>query len=266
MRKDEFVTGEEWAYRPGCQLGTPAQRVGLVAMPNRKGPVKVKVRHLDGELEGMDEFVSARHLLCPWKRWKRVERDEKKHREFLEHMDHEEEIERTLLQAVSAVLASSGEDLMADEHRNFTRFWDVQLPGLKRVVQRAGLAEFPKQGRTSYESLDGSLYLPNVQLIELAMAFAKVEPETVNLFLDLEEQELLREGYQYGEFYPHRRVLQQRPAWALARQWAAGAQGRDHLTEEAGRLRGLLSQAIRELRGVGEERTAARLERALEGR
>jgi hypothetical protein len=48
MRKDEFVAGAEWAYRRGTTLGAPAHRVALVAMPTRKGQIKVKVRHVEG--------------------------------------------------------------------------------------------------------------------------------------------------------------------------------------------------------------------------
>jgi hypothetical protein len=36
MRKDEFKVGEEWAYRSKQQLGAPASRVQLIAMPARK--------------------------------------------------------------------------------------------------------------------------------------------------------------------------------------------------------------------------------------
>lgn len=78
MRKEEFVAGEEWAYRRERRLGAPANRVALVAIPSRKGPIKVKVRHLEGELEGMEEFISSHHLRCRWKEWRKVKRDEAK--------------------------------------------------------------------------------------------------------------------------------------------------------------------------------------------
>ena len=266
MRKDEFVAGEEWAYRQGQQLGTPASRVELVAMPKRKGRVKVKIRHLEGELEGMEEFVNPEHLRCPWKGWWKVERDEAKEQTFLEYMAHQGELERAVTQAATAVLLSSGEDLLLDEHRNYSIKWGEQVTGLERVADRAGV-----EGRTwtrlpSFTDRNGGLYVQHTYLVQLAMAFAKAEPETVNLYLDVEEQELLREGYQFGELYPHRRVLQQRPAWALARQWTAGADGRDHLLEEKRRLERLLYDAIGALKDAGEERKATRLERAWRGR
>lgn len=100
-------------------------------------------------------------------------------------------------------------------------------------------------------------------LLDVALAFAQAEPETVNLYLDMEEQELLQKGYASGERYLHKWVLEQKPAWALARSWANKGGSRDHLREEMERLRGLVHQAVRELREAGRERVAARLERAL---
>ena len=57
MTKQEFKEGEVWAYRSPKALGTPAAQVALVFLPNRKGAVKVKVRHVEGDLAGMEEFV-----------------------------------------------------------------------------------------------------------------------------------------------------------------------------------------------------------------
>ena len=114
--------------------------------------------------------------------------------------------------------------------------------------------------------MEGDLYVPNTALIDLAIAFAKAEPETVNLHLDLEEKELMEEGYRFGELYPHRQALKMKPSWAVAHQWAAGAEGRDHLREENQRLRRLLHGAVQALKGAGEDRQAARIERALNGR
>jgi hypothetical protein len=88
----------------------------------------------------------------------------------------------------------------------------------------------------------------------------------VNLYLDNEEQKLLQEGYAFGERYKHEWLLEQKPAWALARSWASDAGGRDHLYEELERLRRLVREAVKALRDAGNDRAAARLERALAGR
>ncbi len=69
MRADEFHAGAHWAYREKRALGTPASKVQLVMWvprkpPSRKAP-QVKIRHVDGDLTGMEEFVSPSRLFCP---------------------------------------------------------------------------------------------------------------------------------------------------------------------------------------------------------
>ena len=66
VRKDEFKEGQRWALRRTRGLGDPATQVELLPWPQVKPP-KVKVRHLDGELKGLEEFVRPTALLCPWK-------------------------------------------------------------------------------------------------------------------------------------------------------------------------------------------------------
>ena len=66
MRADEFHAGAHWAYREKRALGTPASKVQLVMWvptkpPSRKAP-QVKIRHLDGDLTGMDQAPVASQL------------------------------------------------------------------------------------------------------------------------------------------------------------------------------------------------------------
>ena len=266
MRKDEFEEGAEWAYRPTRSLGSPAARVALVAIPARKGPIKVKVRHVDGDLEGMEEFVHSTHLICRWKDWAKVERDERKEASFLDYMESQPEVDRVVIQAASAVLLSSGEDLLLDDFRNYTRVYDSQVAGLERVAARAGVADQPWRQWPCFRNRNGDIYTPVSILVDLALAFAKAEPETVNLYLDVEEKGQLEAGYAYGERYRHEWLIKSKPAWALARSWTFRDGARDHLREEVRRLQHLLHEAVAALRTAGDERTAARLGRALKGR
>lgn len=94
------------------------------------------------------------------------------------------------------------------------------------------------------------------------MRFAQAEPETVNLYLDNQEQELLQQGYGFGERYKHEWLLEKKPAWALARSWAVNGGARDHLREELACLQELSREAIAALRAAGEAHTADRLQRA----
>ena len=266
MRKDDFKAGEEWAHRASQSLGAPAARVELLALPNRKGHTKVKVRHVEGELAGLEEFVHITHLRCRWKDWKKVERDEAKESAFLNYMSAQPDMDKTVSQAATAVLTSSGEDLYVDEYRNYTRFFQGGAAALERVAARAGVTDKPWDGPHSFRNRDGDLYLPSSALLDLALAFARSEPETVNLYLDTEEQELLQEGYAFGERYKHKWVIEQKPAWALARAWAAKHGARDHLKDELKRLQRLVREAVAALRDAGNDRMANRLERGLQGK
>jgi len=264
MRKDEFIAGEEWAYRREQQLGLPAARVQLVAMPNRKGAVKVKVRHMDGELEGMEEFVTPTHLRCRWKDWKLVERDEKKEIAFLQHMSDEPPIDHVVAQAASEVLLATGEDLLILERRsNYTKLWDIQIPGLERVAQRCGLTEQAWTKWPSFKDRDGHYLVPTQVLIDIAIAFAQAEPETVHLHLDHEANLLLEDQDQWGR---DRRsnMIQAMPAHTLARHWAGGMREHKYLVERVRELELLVEYTITALEASGETRKAHYARRRLE--
>ena len=138
------------------------------------------MRHAEGELEGLEEFVAATRLVCRWEDWPKLERDEQKERAFYSSLEHRK---------------------------------------VDRVVCRAA----------------------NDLLVDLAIAFAKAEPQTVILYLDLEEAEYLQKGYGDSPFW-HRELLKELPAHAVARHWASGA-GRDFLREELERVRHLAREA-----------------------
>lgn len=264
MRKDEFKEGEEWAYRREQQLGLPAARVQLVAMPNRKGPVKVKVRHMDGELQGMEEFVTPTHLRCRWKDWKLVERDEKKETAFLQYMGDEPPIDYIVAQAASEVLQSTGEDLMIlEERNNHTKLWDSQIPGLERVAQRCALTEQAWTKRPSFKDRNGHYLVPTQILIDIAIAFAQAEPETVHLHLDHEANQLLEGQGQWGR---DRRssLIQAMPAHILARHWAGGMREHKYLVERVRELELLVEYTITALEASGETRKANYARRRLE--
>ena len=61
MTRDEFRAGDEWALRPSTVLGAPATRVEVLLLPKGRGG-RCKIRHLEGELAGLEEFVANAHL------------------------------------------------------------------------------------------------------------------------------------------------------------------------------------------------------------
>jgi hypothetical protein len=263
MQKSDFSEGAEWAYRSQRQLGSPAKRVKLLFMPNRKGQAQVKVRFLDGEVEGLEEFVKAIHLICPWKQWAKIERDEKKEDDFYEYMSQQPEVDSAVIRAAREVLLASGEDLYLDDYRNFDRLYSSQVKGLERLADRIKLEHRPWQHAPCFKNVNGDIYAPIEMLIEVAIAFAKAEPETVNLRLEMEEAEYVQRGYGLGESYYHKELLNKKPSFALAREWAKREEGRDYLKEELERVTYLLNRAIGYLKDLGETRKVGLLEREL---
>lgn len=263
MRKDEFRSGEEWAYRREQQLGTPASRVQLVAMPNRKGLAKVKIRFMDGELKGLEEFVLGTHLRCRWKEWRHVERDEKKLIDFLNQMDHRPEVDPVVAKAATEVLLATGEDLMLDDYRNYTKIWSSQVPALPRVAERCGISDEPWSKRPAIVDREGHMYVPNEVLIDLALAFAKAEPESVHLWLDHQARELL-EGYGPRDHQRHARMIQSMPSHALARHWTGGMREHKYMRDRIRELELLLEYTITALEACGARQKASHARQRLE--
>lgn len=223
---------------------------------------RCKVRHLEGELEGLEEFVHATHLRCPWREWHKVERDERNEQRLIEYVEALEELQPAVIEAAKEVLASTGEDLWIEEHRGYSR-WNEDA-ALRRVAGRAGLEGAPWRMAPAFKDRRGVWFIPNGVLVDLACAFAKVEPETVHLRLDVEEQRLVREGFVLDELAAHERLLRSKPAFAVARQWAGGVQDHHYLREELKRTQTLLRRAIQGLRECGADGKARLLERELE--
>lgn len=262
MTKAEFEAGAHWAWRRSHTLGEPAQRVELLFLAKGRAG-RCKVRHLDGELEGLEEFVHTRHLRCPWKYWPRIERDEQRELELIDATGATEALDLTVVEAAEQVLRATGEDLWIDYHRGYTRCFNEAA--LARVAARAGVESSPWQRGPAFKDRRDARFVPNVALVDLAMAFAQAEPETVHLYLDTEEKRLTQEGYALGETRAHEKLLRSKPAFSVARQWSGGAQENKYLREELRRTQELLRRAINGLKECGAIQKARYLEREFEG-
>jgi hypothetical protein len=82
--KKDFVAGRRFAYRERSRsYGEPVRPVEFV----RSGPMrsnKVRIRWLDGEYEGIEEWVPAVRLVVPWEESEAFLRDERRELETLE--------------------------------------------------------------------------------------------------------------------------------------------------------------------------------------
>lgn len=69
--------GEHWAYRPGRVPGNPVIRVEVLQFGPPSSKHKLRVRYLDGEYAGLDEWVPKTRLHVPWDAAEGWDRDER---------------------------------------------------------------------------------------------------------------------------------------------------------------------------------------------
>ena len=265
MQKAEFRAGENWAYRKTTVLEAPAQRVELLVLVPKARPLKVKVRYVGGEFDGLEEFVAAPQLRCRWGEWRKVERDERREAALGSSVAHEP-VDPVVVEAANEVLVASGENLYVEGVRGYSRLAGDERAALLRLAERAGAGETAWELAPAFVDRHGTLHLPDDRLVALAARFAAAEPESVTLRLDNEEQSYLREGYRYGERFYHDELLRHKPAWAVARSWGAKDEWRDPLRTELRRVEVLLYRALAALETAGETQAATRLRRAWEGK
>lgn len=265
MNYAEIDVGKIYGIREGrANLpDRPIHKVKVVAkLDDKKRP---KVRYLEGEQTGLEEFVRTSQFLAKWGDVKRVLRDEAN----LEKLQSANSgaFNDVVWEAISAVIFSTGEDAMVpwDSPRGIHRI-EVPKSESGRIEARFELEPLESSHRAAFVDREGKLHLPFEAAESVAKHIAQREPEAVLLYIKQHEDEMLATGYEPGMRHRHDMLRDHQPAYALARQWA-GLQGEaELLTREIDRLRGILVQTIWTLKPNGADSEARRLERALEGR
>jgi hypothetical protein len=254
MLATELASGLDYAHRlnpqdPECGF----QKVTFIGSA-RAG--KAKVRHQGGELDGLEEWVRTRTLMCRWGERSPFLRDESRWTVLRQAAarDHDPVVE----EAISAVLDATGEE------NGFIRVWTVSPERARRLWRRAGLSGQPDHHSLAYTDRHGQMNLPYETALEFARAFAAAEPEPCIHYIQEWEDGLRAEGHELGQRSRHTLLRALRPAHALVREWAQ-AGGLELLGNENIRLRRLLREAIAALRQARHEQQASRIERALRG-
>jgi hypothetical protein len=242
----------------------PGRKYAVREQPHRRGPLikaafvgavrsgKAKVRWLDGEREGLEEWLATRALVCPWGQRREFLRDEERAAAIKEASKEVDDVEQD---AISAVMEAAGES-------GFGREWWDPPERVRRLWSRARLPGDPLEEPLAYVDRHGQAHLSALTALRWARAFAAAEPEPVGLYLEGIERELLAEGWQPGDRFAHEFLRRSRPAHALVRDWAAQPE-RDLLRAEVERLQGLVQQAVSQLERAGAADAAHRLKRAL---
>jgi hypothetical protein len=253
-----LTEGKYYAFREKRAPGTPVIKVKLLAKVGRGG--KIRIRYEEGSHPGLEEYVSTRQLIVPWGERKAFQRDEERLECLKEH--ERQGIDPAVVTAIETVLAATGESWVEPSG------WGIDAPidPVERVMRRAGLEGKATDLNTlSFVDRFGHVHIPMAGAEKLARSFAAAEPEAVTLHIEAEESEMRARGYDPGDRFYHDYWRQQRPGFALARQWAGFEEELESLRKEIGRLRGLVQTAMRELESAGAQRAAWKLRRALDG-
>ena len=264
MERSDFREGQRWALRASRILGGEALKVRLVAYP--QGVRKVKVVHEGGELDGMDEWVNPTGLIVPWSQWRKRLAAEKREAELRRHVEVGGFPDEATAAAISHVLESTGEDeVWLDERRGIAQGPEAAL---HRLADRAGLTDEQRSTLTRSPACRdvrfGEWRIPWERAHDLAMAFARAEPDAVSLHLGTQEEEYKRRGYEGGDRFFHRYLLEQRPGLALARDWTSGHDEQvKFLEQRVHELERLLRDVAERLEGTGDHKLADRVRRKL---
>ena len=254
MKKDDLVERRHYALR-NRSTDHPFTKVAYVG-PTRSR--QSRIRYLDGELEGLEEWVPSRIIACAWGDRKSLLRDEERAAE-LRKADGEV-WDAVTEEAISTVMTASG------EYTGYLREWDTDPASAQRYWNRAGLSGSPLEDHPrNYQDRHGTWHLTFATALRAAEAFAATEPELVDLHIRGWEDELKAEGFMPGQRHSHDTLRQWSPHFALARSWTQRPRG--HAAEqEVERLQRLLRQAIQDLRDSGSDDQASRIERGMQGR
>jgi hypothetical protein len=264
VQRSDFRDGQRWALRASRVLGGEAVKVRLVAYP--QGARKVKVIHEGGELDGMDEWVNPTALIVPWSQWRKRLASEKREVELRHHVETVGLPDGATATAISHVLESTGEhEVWLDERRGIAQGPEAAL---HRIADRAGLTVEQRSRLTRSpacrDSGLGEWRIPWERAHDLAMAFARAEPDAVSLHLETQEEDYKRRGYADGDRFFHRYLIEQRPGLALARDWASGHDEQvKFLNDRIHELERLLSDVAERLEATGEQKLADRVRRKL---
>jgi hypothetical protein len=264
MNYAEIEVGRVYGIREGrANLpDRPIHKVKVVAkLEEKKRP---KVRYLEGEREGLEEFLRTSQFLAKWGDVKRILRDEANLERLRTVSD--EGFNSVVWEAISFVVDATGEDSMYTWDAHGIHRLKVEGSEIARIQKRFGLEPLESMHPAGFVDREGMLSLPFQAAEALAMNIADKEPQAVLLFIKEHEEELLAAGYQPGMRNRHEILRRHQPAYALARQWAGLKSEAELLTREIDRLRGIMVQTIWTLKQAGAESEARRLERALDGR
>lgn len=129
MRYQDIVVGEDYGLRMRLSSKEPLHDVQVTQKVDRNK--HVKVRHVDGESEGMEEFFPFRNVAVPWNRRQQFLRNEESLRVIRELSA---DVDPVTKEAVESVFGAAG------EHSAFVHgdgHFSADAEAVKRLASRA---------------------------------------------------------------------------------------------------------------------------------
>ena len=139
------------------------------------------------------------------------------------------------------------------------------LSASPEVFQRLGArigVEIPVDP-PGYKGRDGQVHMTFDKAVWLAQMFARAEPEAVLLEVDTTQRRYESEAKELGNSHLVPLIQRWRAGWALCRQWAGFDEALSERDAEIERLRRIIVDLGYELRRLGQDELARRLDRKL---
>lgn len=252
MDKNDIHLGHEYGYRELPKRHDDLQRVRVLERVRSQW----KVEWVEPDA-GLQDYVKSVNLVVPWKERRAFLREEK-------YWDRLHEVglvswpgdRHPLSDAVDTVLESSGELVWV--HRGVLSGDPDALAHLSQRAQSDLTIEPP-----GFVDRAGEVHLPFDSAVQLAMALAAQEPQTVLLQVETVECEYEAKAREVGSGYLVPLVQQWRAGWALCRQWAGFDQAIARREAEIERLRRIIDDLRYELIRSGQEDLAETIKRKL---
>lgn len=255
MQQSELVIGRGYAYRASGRRDDLDFVKVKVLGPFRGA--RGRIQYQEGGLAGLAEWVRTVQIVCRWGDRKAFIRDTQQAQRLA--AADARVWDNVIAEAIDSVITASG------EFNGFLRRWDTDPAPAMRLWSRGHLEGSPLEfDPMNFADRSGVWHLSFTTAEKASQAFAAAEPDLVELYLRRWEDRLKAQGFQPGIRHAHDVLRQWAPQIALARSWTQ-SQAVKTLDDEVQRLQRVVNEAIGLLRRAGDERGAARIERALGG-
>jgi hypothetical protein len=272
-RHVDLVPGDRWAYR---ERGTDALAEVAIVRVGIKTPPRVRVRWVDDQFEGREDWVPPDRLKVPWPDRETFRAWEERWRAVREPADDVPEPVRYAADQVIGLLVAPEVATTGYNAQN----------GVIKIYDPDGLAAFLaiegnelRSAPAAFEE-EGALVASMTTLVRVAQRAAELHPDAVLLEVEREEADIRRaavHGRSYGRRGGHDWTEPEvcvrietdfnMPRLAILREWC-GDDTRRHdefveIREEARRLARLVRSAIDVMGKAGLSPQASKLEKEL---